>query len=317
VLRSSCVRLSLVLATALVPALSFAQTPPALSEEQRAEARAALGRGNELFARSNFEAALTEFQRVYELLSSRPNRYIALFNIARCYERLFRYDQAIEFYQRFLSEAPPDDPDRVGATATVGALEGLLGTLEIESNVVNAQVWIDDRQVSEQVRTIRIPGGVHVVELRARGFAPSRQQLSLPARTQRSLQFRLERLNVRRGLSPAFFGAVTGLTVVSAITTSVLGAQVLSIRAEVDRLSRSPRVEDQLMVGQDQRDQIRTFAVATDIMLSVTVVSAVAATLLGVATEWRRPADAPTARSITVSPLATGAAHGVSVGGSL
>jgi tetratricopeptide (TPR) repeat protein len=301
-----------------------AQPAPGLTDEQRAEARAALSRGNDLFTRGNFEAALTEFQRVYELLASRPNRYVALLNIARCYERLFRYDQAVEYYQRFLSEAPQDDPDRAAATATAGALEGLLGTVEIQSNVREAQIWVDDRQVSEQVRAVRIPGGVHVIELRARGYAPARQQLSLPARTTRALEFRLERLNIRRGLNPAFFGVAAGFTVAGGIATGILGAQVLSIRAEVDRLRASPNRADQLMVGQDQKDQIRSFAIATDIVLSVTLVSAIGTTLLGIATEWRRPpeesAPRPAARALTpviVAPMAASNTVGLSLGGSL
>lgn len=328
-------RPALALALALAAPSALAQTAPeppstqpaaqpanTLTEEQRAEARAALRRGNELFSRNNYEAALTEFLRVYDVAQSRPNAFIYLLNIARCYERMFRYDQSIQYYQRYLERAPADDPDRAAAQATMTALEGLLATLEIQSNVPDAQVWVDDRQVAERAGSVRIPGGVHVVELRARGYAPSRQQVQLPARTTQQISFRLERLNVRRGLHPAFFATVTGVGVVAGITTVVLGTQVLSARAEVDRLAMNPNTANQ--IGQDQKDRIRTLAVVTDVMLGVTIASAIGATLLGVATEWRRPPEAdssargaPTATRVTIAPMASHNGAGLTVGGTL
>ncbi len=78
-------------------------------------------------------------------------------------------------------------------------------------------------------------------------------------------------------------------------------------------------------VGQDQKDRIRTLAIVTDVMLGVTIASAIGATLLGVATEWRRPTEAElnapqTAarpRVTTVAPIASQSVVGVAVGGSL
>jgi|LNFM01.1.fsa_nt_gb tetratricopeptide (TPR) repeat protein len=297
-------------------AASPAATPP---NPERAEARAAFLRGNSLYDANNFESALTEYQRAYELYGTLPTRYRLLFNIARCYERLFRYNFAVEYYRRFIEAAAPEDPNRVMATASMSALEGLLGTLDIRSNVPYAEVWVDDRQVSDRVQSVRIPGGVHVVELRVRGYSPARQQVSLPARTTVSLEFRLERLNVRRRLHPAFFGVVTGVGVATGTAGIVLGSRVLSIRAEVDRLLASPNREEVLSVGQDYKDSIRSFAVGADIMFSLTGVAVVGATLLAVATEWRAPppdsADAPRASSLTVLPVATSSFRGLSVGG--
>lgn len=288
-----------------------------LSDAQRAEARAALARGNELFTRENYESALTEFLRVYEIARERPTAFIYLLNIARCYERMFRYDRAIEFYQRYLERAPSDDQDRASTEATIRTLEGLLGTIELRSNVADAQVWIDEHLAAERVGTVRVPGGVHVVELRARGYSPSRQQVQLPARTTQTLSFQLERLQVRRGLSPAFFATVAGVGVATGVGAIVCSAQALSTRAEVDRLIASG---ERAQVGVDQQERIRTFALATDVLIGVTAAAAIGATLLGVATEWRRPAepsDTRRARRVIVAPMVSSDARGVSLGGSL
>lgn len=290
----------------------------ALTEEQRAEARSALRRGNELFSRNNYEAALTEFLRVYQVAQSRPNAFIYLLNIARCYERMFRYDQAIQYFQRYLERAPADDADRASAQATITALEGLLATIEVQSNVADAQVWVDDRQVADRAGVVRVPGGVHVVELRARGYAPSRQQVQLAARTTQTLSFRLERLNVRRGVHPAFFATVTAIGVGAGITGVAFGARALVVRAEVDRLANSTAMAS--AVGQDHKDQIRTASLVADVMFSVTAAAAVGATLLAVATEWRRPAELePSRRSsrVRVAPWLDASSRGILVGGAL
>ncbi|MFO0563045.1 MAG: tetratricopeptide repeat protein [Polyangiales bacterium] len=311
---------SLVVARSDAQAQSAATTVSALTEEQRAEARAAQRRGNELFARNNYEAALTEFLRVYQVAQGRPNAFIYLLNIARCYERLFRYDQAIQYFQRYLERAPADDADRPSAQATITALEGLLATIEVQSNVADAQVWVDDRQVADRAGVVRVPGGVHVVELRARGYAPSRQQVQLPARTTQTLSFRLERLNVRRGVHPAFFGTVTAVGAAAAIAGIAFGARAVTLRAEVDRLAGGAATAS--AVGQDQKDQIRVASVVADLMFSVTAAAAVGATLLAFATEWRRPAELDGARSRRASrwrvvPLVDASALGIVVGGAL
>jgi hypothetical protein len=97
----------------------------------------------------------------------------------------------------------------------------------------------------------------------------------------------------------------------------VCGTSALSARGEVDRLIASG---DRAQVGIDQQERIRTLAVATDVLLGVTAAAAIGATLLGVATEWRRAADPSAerrARRVIVAPLASGDARGLSVGGSL
>ena len=311
--RISAITLAATAAFCFTPRVARAQSAPSAERE---EARAAFQRGNQLYEANNFEAALTEYRRAFELYGTLPTRYRLLFNIARCYERMFRYDAAVDFYQQFLQAAAEDDPNRLAASASLSAVEGLLAILEVRSNVPDAELWIDDRRVGARVQRVRVPGGVHVVELRRRGYAPARQQLALPARTTATVELRLERLHIRRGLHPAFFAVVSGVGVTAGAAGAVFGARVIAIRAEVDRLLASPNREEMLMVGQDQKDAIRAFSVGADIVFAVTGVAAVGATLLGVATEWRREgAQRDTASRIGVVPLATSSAVGVSLGG--
>ncbi len=55
----------------------------------------------------NHEAAIVEFDTSYKLVP-RPN---TLYNLGLVHEKLFRYDQAIDYYELYLKRAPKDDPD--------------------------------------------------------------------------------------------------------------------------------------------------------------------------------------------------------------
>lgn len=65
-------------------------------------------RGTELFNVRNFEGALAEFQRSYEL-SGMPG---LLYNLARTYQALGRYPEAARSIERYLHEESSLPPER-------------------------------------------------------------------------------------------------------------------------------------------------------------------------------------------------------------
>jgi tetratricopeptide (TPR) repeat protein len=62
------------------------------------DARSAIRRGNEKFAKSEYEAALKEYRRVPEGVGERYAQ--SLYNIGVCYYELWRTEDAIIFYRR-------------------------------------------------------------------------------------------------------------------------------------------------------------------------------------------------------------------------
>jgi tetratricopeptide (TPR) repeat protein len=74
--------------------------------------------GQRLLARGRAQEAIAEFRRGYELRAD-PH---FLFDIAEGYRQLGRRDQALFFYQRYLSAAP-DGPDREDAEEQIAELE--------------------------------------------------------------------------------------------------------------------------------------------------------------------------------------------------
>jgi tetratricopeptide (TPR) repeat protein len=95
------------------PTSPDAPAPPTDAEVER---HATLGQ--RLLARGRAQEAIAEFRRGYELRAD--PRF--LFDIAEGYRQLGLRDQALFFYQRYLSAAP-EGPDREDAEEQIAALE--------------------------------------------------------------------------------------------------------------------------------------------------------------------------------------------------
>lgn len=74
------------------------------------QGRLHFARGEELYAGGQYALSLSEFRRVYELLSGAGHRNapIVLYNVARCYVELGRNREAVETFEQFLRDAPED-----------------------------------------------------------------------------------------------------------------------------------------------------------------------------------------------------------------
>lgn len=90
--------------------------PPARSVDAEVERQAT--RGQRLLDRGQTQEAIAAFRRAYELRADA--RF--LYDIAECYSQLELPDQAVHFYQRYLSVAQ-DAPDRDEVEAKIVALE--------------------------------------------------------------------------------------------------------------------------------------------------------------------------------------------------
>src|SRR5689334_23133066 len=94
------------------PSAEPSPSPSFTAGDPYAAAHQVVERGEALFALGNYDAARSEFQQAYRLLAGHPRRYIVLHNLALCYERMFHYDDALAYYERYLSEGGPAAEDR-------------------------------------------------------------------------------------------------------------------------------------------------------------------------------------------------------------
>lgn len=102
---------------ALGAALVLATTPPPAGEPS-SRAQEAYERGVEHFRGGRFREAVVEFNKAYR---ADPNP-VLVFNMARAFEEMKRYEAAIEFYRRYLEMAPEAD-DRAAVEEGLRALE--------------------------------------------------------------------------------------------------------------------------------------------------------------------------------------------------
>lgn len=270
-----------------IPSVDDDDPPEALQLE---EARERFLTGVALARAGNCEGALAELRASLEIVE-RPN---TLYNAARCYEELFRYDLAVQSYERYLVIAPSDESERAAVEATMRSLRNLLGTIVVRSNVP-AQVWIGDRVVGEAPGEVLVPGGRHALELRADGFIPVRREVEVAGRRSVEVTLELERAEVNvtnvdnrtvqvteeGGAPPAVFYTGVGLTVAAGIVAAAFGGKALSERGRTEDLS--PFDREGIARG---NERARDAALLTDVFLGVTGALAITTVVLFFLTDF-------------------------------
>jgi tetratricopeptide (TPR) repeat protein len=287
-----------------VPSAALAQSPEMVEANQRVE------EGEQLFAAGDYDGALAQFERAYEVIGAHPDRYLILYNIGQAHERRFRYDRAMDYYRRYLDEGGSAAPDRAAVAANVARLEGLLGTIHVTVNVPRAEVWMDDRHIGDAPGDVLVPGGRHVIEVRATGHAPERRDIQIAPRTDVSESFTLTRID--SALDPMFFGIAAGGTALVALLGAGFGTAVLLMRQDIDqRLTGPDSAALMYTVTAATESELALYALVADIFFVATAVFAATAIVLAIFTNFGgEPAPEQAAQ---VLPFATADAAGLFV----
>lgn len=258
-----------------------------------------LAQGEVLFEAGNYDAALAEFARAYDELEGDPERFLLLFNMGQCAERLFRYDEAIADYRRYLAEGGEAAEGAADVHASIRALEGLLGTIVITTNVPSASVWVDGREIGSAPGEIHIPGGPHTVELRAAGHASGAQPTTVAARERIEIRIVLAEVSSFEGMDPAVFGLTAGVAGATLVAALVTGSVALSMH---DRELARPADMRSLA---DQRT-IADLALAADALWIAGGVLGIASIALAFLTDWDGHPDRPVGARLRLGPGALG-----------
>lgn len=277
-----------------------------------------------IFERGDYGAALAEFDRIYELLDGHPNRYFVLFNIARSYEELHRYDRAIEYYQRYLDEGGTAAENRADVEASLRALDRLLGTVAITAEVAEqgvdvprVEVWVGEAQVGEAPGEVRIPGGQHTLEIRAQGFEVVRQEVQVASRQRIEIHIVLHQLSQFRGVSPVVFVGSTALAVIAVGVGAGLGAYAIQLH---DDAVRCATVMNCRLDTEARRRQIQDVALGADVLYGTAGLFAITAIVLIPLTDWggvvaQEREDAATTPTARVLPALGPQFSGITVSG--
>ncbi len=292
---------AIVIVLTATSSLARAQDETPLSP-QHAEALERFEAARALYDRGDYRAVIAEFQRVYELLEGHPQRPVVLFNLARTYEELHRYDRAGELYRRYLEEAGEDAPNRADVEASLRTLDRLLGTVSlVVDGPERAEVWLGEWQVGEAPGEVRIPGGRHMLELRASGYETARREIEVTARGRIELTIALSALSPpSRGLSPALFAASSAIAVASLIVASGVGGHALALHDDAERCAVTTGCR---LDTPERRAEIETMALTADVLFASAGVFAVASVVLFFFTDW---GHAPDERRTVIVPCGAG-----------
>lgn len=170
-------------------ALAAASTARAQPREQ-AEARERFFAGAELYQEGRYEAALAEFEESRRL---RPAPVVT-FNIAQTLRELERYHEAVLAFRRYLQEATDlSERQRREVELTIEGLERRIATVTLRVEPAGAEIVVDGRRygTAPLAGPIMLGAGRRILEIRADGHLPLREELHVVGRRDRELTVRL------------------------------------------------------------------------------------------------------------------------------
>lgn len=158
-------------------ALLAAAPLPALADNTADEADVAFALGNRAYAKRQYAEALGQYFLSQRLV---PNRNV-LFNIARCYEALGRFDEAYRYYHDLSREKLADDDAREVQRA-MARIRPRVALLDVRTEPPGADVYVDredlgSRGLSPQV--LAVPPGRHTVLAKLEGYHLAKAEVAL------------------------------------------------------------------------------------------------------------------------------------------
>lgn len=249
------------------------------------EARERISRGEALFDRGDYDAALAEFEAAYEVIGEHPSRFLILYNIGQCHERRFRYDVALVYYRRYLEEGGGVVDGHEEVEANVATLEGLLSEVDIQTSAEGAEAFFDGRSLGAVPNRVRVPAGLHVLSVRAEGYVPAERSIAIPAAGRLEVSLEPTRLSDEyRGISPVFAITFAGVAVAAVGVGIGLGVAALDQRAAIDRRLADP--VDRWSVTESSFEGVRSLSLSADILFGSAAVFGLTALVLGVLGDW-------------------------------
>jgi hypothetical protein len=165
-------------------------TAPARAD-QASDARAHYAAGQKLYDQGRYDEAIVEYETAYRL-KPHPN---VLYNIAQAHERLLEYAASVEWFERFLREAPADAPERPFVENRLRVLRALPARISITTipEHVHAQLrGPAGRFEADTPALFRVPAGRYDVELTQPGWEPESHEVQAELGQPYFYQYRLK-----------------------------------------------------------------------------------------------------------------------------
>jgi tetratricopeptide (TPR) repeat protein len=173
-------RVSGLLAALLLWVCALAPARAQASDDALREAANRFQRGVTLYSQGDYQGALLEFRRAYEIT---PNGSV-LYNIAETEYQLRDYASALTTFERYLLEAGNPDAHRVEVETNIIELRSHVGRLTINTIPRGAEVSVDDRAVGRTPfdNPVVVDSGHVRVTATMPGRTPASREIEVAAR---------------------------------------------------------------------------------------------------------------------------------------
>jgi hypothetical protein len=170
------------------PGTAAPSTPPPAGSAID-EARKHYEAGIAMFDTGDYEPALAEFERAYQLA---PN-YRIYYNLGKIHRMLKDYVHALKDFQHFLADGTDQPADkRTEVTQYIKELNAVVAKVTVTSNVAGADILVDEVIVGKTPSSEAIPlnPGVRSVSVSKAGYVPAKK--SVRVAPQDSVQVELD-----------------------------------------------------------------------------------------------------------------------------
>lgn len=156
--------------------------------DSRSEARALLREGNRLLEKGEYAGALELYQAAYARFPS-PK---ILLNLGTVLRQLNREAEALEAYEKFLSEPTTDRRAKSDVENIVATLRAAVRpVLQLQVDPAGARVFIDGSAVGEAPIDRPLDAGSHILRVEKEGFLPTSATVTLKLGEKQVVSLRL------------------------------------------------------------------------------------------------------------------------------
>lgn len=152
--------------------------------------------GRSAYAKGDYEAAIEEFKAAFDLKATTG----PLYNIGKSYEKMGRYEEAIDYFTQYL-DLDPNATDRADVEELIRRLKKSIKSrfqeLYVKSDPTGADIYLDDRNTGLQGQTpfrFKATPGPHILYIDLNGYEPIKREFVMPDDKPLELDFKMQKL---------------------------------------------------------------------------------------------------------------------------
>jgi Tetratricopeptide repeat/PEGA domain len=254
-------------------------------------ARQHFAQATKLYKDGDFDAALVQFERAYEV---KPN-YKVLYNIGQTYFQLRQYVEARDAMQRYVKEGGAQvEGERLSAvTKDLADLEKRIANVTINVNATDAAVLVDGKKVGTTplAGPVAMSEGQRTVSVEAPNRGVLQRLIRVAGGESQTLNLTVEEAKVivvhtNSDAKPVHLGPVFWTTAIGAIALGA-GAGVtgyVALKAQHDNKDQLNELGVTPKQLDDSDKRAKNFALTTDILAGAAIVCVGVATVIWIST---------------------------------